>query len=418
MDKKRILLIILFILLCSILAFAIYFVFFKSPSGEIIPGKKTGQGGELFPSIGEGDIKIGEGTKDQLPDTGKETEIETPEEIVSSITEAINLQGKTEIAKVKENQISNMNVANLDSDKQGAKFYNPQDGKFYYLNAKGEVEILSDKVFYNVENVTWSPTQDEGIIEYPDGSNIYYNFKEEKQVTLPKHWEDFDFSDDGNQIVSKSMAELTDNRWLITSDPTGNNIQLIESMGNNANKVIVDWSPNNQVIALSATGQASGSNQEIVLVGLNNENYASLTVAGRGLETEWSPDGKKLLHSVYNSNNNYKPQLWISDATPDTVGQNRKPLGLNTWASKCTFSSDSRYVYCGVPTELKDGAGFAPETANYTFDNLYKIDLQTGTKIKVNLEENHTIDSIFLDSTNRNLYFTDKNKTGIFKLSV
>ncbi|MFA5211161.1 MAG: hypothetical protein WC414_01485 [Patescibacteria group bacterium] len=417
MDKKKILYIILFITVCCLLAYAIYFVFFRKATTP--EGGETGTTpGGNFPTVNEGGTKTGGESTGTLPETGEKPDTEDGKKPLETANEIINLQPTVNTQKSKETQVVNTKVANVSYSQNGAKFYNPQDGKFYFLNSEGKLELLSDKVFYNVENVTWSPTQNEGIIEYPDGSNIYYNFEEEKQVTLPKHWEDFDFSTDGGSIVSKSMAELADNRWLITSDPTGNNIELIESMGNNADKVIVDWSPNNQIIALSATGEASGNNQEILLVGLNNENYASLTVAGRGLETKWSPDGKRLLHSVYNSANNYKPELWISDATPETVGENRQPLGLNTWADKCAFSSDSRYIYCGVPTELRDGAGFAPEVANSIADSLYKIDLITGTKTKISLDETYTINTIIIDQNGKNLYFTDKNKNGIFKINL
>lgn len=416
MDKKKILYIILFITICSLLAYAIYFVFFKTKT--IAPGKtSTSTTSGTFPSVNDGKTPTPVTPDTVLPSTPDRPGTTDGEKPIDSANEIINLQGDIDSKTEKIKQISTLKVSNISSSQDKAKFYNPQDGKFYVLDDKGEIKLLSDKVFYNVDNVTWSPTKNEGIIEYPDGSNIYYNFDDNKQVTLPKHWEDFDFSNNGDQIVSKSMATIAENRWLITSDPTGNNIQLISNMGENANKVIVDWSPNNQVIALSSTGDAAGANQEILLVGLNNENYASLLVAGRGLETQWSPEGNKLLHSVYNAENNYKPELWITDATPDTVGENRKPLGLNTWASKCTIS-DERYVYCGVPTELRDGAGFAPEVADYTADNLYKIDLLTGTKTNIPLETAHTIENIFTSEDGKTLFFTDKNKSGIFKISL
>lgn len=415
MDKKKIIYIVLFILACSFLAYAIYFVFFKK-AGPATEPTDTGTTPGTFPSIDGGTIPT-PGT----PGTSLPTTPDRPQEpgipIIDSATEIINLQGDVTPKTDKISQVTDLNTSNVKYSQGSAKFYNNQDGKFYTLDKDGNIKLLSDKVFYNVEKMTWSPTQNEGIIEYPDGSNIYYNFDDNKQVTLPKHWQEFDFSANGGQIISKSMAELTDNRWLITSDPTGNNIELIAQMGENSDKVIVDWSPNNQVIALSATGDPAGNNQEILLIGLNNENYAALTVSGRGLETQWSPEGNKLLHSVYNAENNYKPELWITDATPDTVGQNRKPLGLNTWASKCTMASE-RFVYCGVPTELRDGAGFAPEVANYTPDNLYKIDLLTGTKVNIALETAHTINDIFTSEDGKTLYFTDKNKDGIFKIDI
>lgn len=171
-------------------------------------------------------------------------------------------------------------------------------------------------------------------------------------------------------------------------------------------------------MALSATGDPLGADQQQILpIGLNQENYKGLVVEGRGLEIEWSPDGSKLLHSVYNNASDYKPELWIVDATPDTMGNNRKPLGVNTWASKCTMA-DNRFVYCGVPTSMETGTGFTPEISDVVSDDIYKIDMQTGIKTVVPTDGFHTIDSMYTSEDGTTLYFTDKNDSGIFEIPI
>ncbi len=189
-------------------------------------------------------------------------------------------------------------------------------------------------------------------------------------------------------------------------------------MGANADKVEVNWSPSNQVVALSRTGEALGSDrQQILLVGLNGENFQGLIVEGRGLVDQWSPQGEKLLYSVYNARNDYQPELWVVNAYGDQIGTNRRLLGLNTWADKCTFENE-RFVYCGVPSFLETGAGFARQIADYTTDKLIKIDLESGIKTEIPLNSSHTIDTIFLDSTNENIYFTDKSQNGLFSIEL
>ncbi|PLX29100.1 hypothetical protein C0581_00010 [Candidatus Parcubacteria bacterium] len=417
MDKRRIIYMVLFILVCILLGFAIYRVFFYKPPTIPISGPGTGQSGE-FPSVGEGktpgQIATPPGT---LPPSGERptTPGGIPTGPAGTPDEDTLIPTGTELVK----RITDVTVANLSGDADGgARFYNSQDGKFYRINANGKVELMNDKVFFGVDNVTWSPENNESIIEYPDGANTYFNFDTNEQVTLPTHWEEFTFSNEGQQIAAKSMGLDPENRWIITSDPRGNNIKLIEPMGENASKVNVDWSPTRQVVALSATGKSLGSDrQEILLVGLNHENYKSLTVEGRGMQSQWSPEGSKLLHSVYNGRNDYKPELWIVDSTPDTVGQNRKPLSVNTWADKCTMTSE-RFVYCGVPDTLETGAGFAPQLADNTRDDLFKIDTVTGIKTKIALDDYYTIESIHTSEDGDMLYFTDKNKTGVFQIPI
>ncbi len=294
------------------------------------------------------------------------------------------------------------------------RYYNANDGKFYQVTTNGEIKPLSSQVFYNAQKITWAKNTNEAVIEYPDSSKIVYNFDTNKQVTLPKHWQDFSFSSDGSQIAAKSLGTDPSNRWLITVNSDGTGAKFIEPMGDNADKVIVDWSPNQQVAAFSQTGQPQGGERrEVLFVGLNGENFKSTVVDGSGFLPLWSTTGQKLLYSVYSSQSDFKPQLWIVDSQGDNIGNNRKLLQLNTWADKCTFSNDDT-VYCAVPKDLPTGAGMSRSIANYNYDDLYKIDLKTGLKTPISLGGDYNINNIFYDATTNKVMFTDLNKTGIF----
>lgn len=416
MDKKRLFLIIGFIILSFLLGYAIYRVFFARTKELTSPGSTpiTGTPG-TFPTIGDRqNTDQTNGSDNTLPistntgGTGTQTGQGTPSNIS-------NFSGAQPfVAKPVSVDLGSPSAGQNGS----ARFYNKTDGKFYMLDRQGQVRTLSDTVFYNVEKVTWSPQANESIIEYPDGSNIYYDFDTNEQVSLPKHWESFSFSKEGSEISAKSIGLSPDSKWLITADPTGKNINLVEPLGTNASKVIVDWSPNRQVIALSLTGDPIGGlRQEVLLVGQHHENFKSIEVEGRGLETQWSPNGTKLLHSVYSSRNDYKPELWIVDATPDTAGENRKPLGVNTWASKCTMANE-RTVYCGVPQTLESGSGFAPEVADFTPDIFYQIDTVTGIRTELEVNETHVVDTMFVSQDGTTLNFTDKNQPGLFQIPL
>ncbi len=295
------------------------------------------------------------------------------------------------------------------------RYYNANDGKFYRVTPTGDIKALSNQVFYNAENVTWAKGKNQAVIEYPDQSKIVYNFDTNKQTTLPKHWEDFSFSSDGNQIAAKSLGLDPSNRWLITVNSDGTGTKLIEPMGENSDKVIVNWSPNQQVAAFSQTGAPQGGERrEVLFVGLNGENFKSAIVDGSGFMPQWSTTGKKLLYSVYSSRSDFKPELWIVDSQGDSIGGNRKLLQLNTWADKCTFGNDDT-AYCAVPKDLPTGAGMSRSIANYNYDDLYKIDLRTGLKTPISLDGDYNINSISYDTNKNKVIFTDLNKTGVFE---
>ncbi len=406
MDKKRLIFAVIFIIVTILLGYLLYRVFFakKETAVDLSPGSVTTPG--VLPSANEGVVTPG-----VTPRPG----------VLPSADEIVYIDEYDEIDQYQPypiNQVVDAPILDPKINKNGVtNFYNQSDGKFYKLGSDGRPVALSDDVFYNVENVTWSPTKNESIIEYPDGSNIYYNFDNSKQVTLPKHWEDFSFSPLGDKIASKSIGLAEENRWLVTADPTGSSVTLIEPMGNNADRVTIDWSPNKQVVALSRTGEALGADrEEILFVGLHGENFRSMIVEGRDFREKWSPSGQKMLYSVYSIRSNFQPELWIVNAEGDDIGSGRKLLNLSTWADKCTFADD-RFVYCAVPRNTQMGSGLAPGLLDNTEDSLYKIDTKTGIKTEIRLDDYHTIDEIFIGDDNT-LFFTDKNQSGLFNMPL
>lgn len=408
MDKRKIIFAGIFLLVCVGVGFLLYWVFFakkEKPITTVQPGVEEPTAGQ-FPSAGTGQPTLPTTKPGKLPTA--ETKPITPKTVTPEVKPSFPITSKVDAS-----------ILGSGKDSVGsAKFYNTTDGKFYRLNKDGSVASLSDEVFFNVQNATWSPTKNESIIEYPDGSNIYYNFDTKKQVTLPKHWQDFSFSPLGDKIAGKSMGLATENRWLVTADPQGKSVKLIAPLGNNAGKVTVNWSPNKQIVATSRTGDPQGADKEEVLfVGLQGENFKSIIVEGRGFESQWSGTGKKLLYSVYSGRSDFKPELWIVNAEGDSIGTGRKMLNLNTWSEKCAFADD-RFVYCAVPTDMQTGAGFAPGLSDTTNDKIYKIDTETGIKTELQTDGYYTIDGMFLGDNNKTLYFTDKNKSGLFNVPI
>ncbi len=307
----------------------------------------------------------------------------------------------------------------LAGDGSTIQYYNRSDGKFYRILPDGSAQTLSDKVFFNVSAVTWAGDRAQAILEYPDGANILYNFATGRQATLPRHWQNFSFSPRSDGIAFLSLGADQDSRWLAISSPDGSGSRAIEGLGNNADKVHVAWSPNDQVVAFSRTGLPQGANeQEILLIGKNHENYRSLIVNGIGFRPRWSPDGAKLLYSATSADNDWKPQLWIAGATPANIGEGKTGLGLATWADKCAFANPGT-IYCAVPTNLPRGAGLYPAIAANTPDQLWKVDLRTGARQLIAIpSEDHTIDTITISNDERSLYFTDKISGQLYKIDL
>jgi hypothetical protein len=289
------------------------------------------------------------------------------------------------------------------------QYYDPSAGRFYRIGPDGRAVPLSDRQFPNVQSVAWAPRDDRAILEFPDGANVLYDFRTNRQVTLPKHWEDFSFAPDGNRIAGKSIGLDRENRFLFEAEPDGNGFRALEPLGTNARFVDVAWSPNNQVVAFSRTGNDIGDGrQQILLIGRNGENFPGLTVEGGDFRPTWSPSGQRILYSDVDDSNDYKPELWIVGGAGDTIGSNRKRLRVDTWADKCTFANETT-VYCAVPTHLQRGAGLEPAVADATPDIIERIDLTTGLRTTIGLPaDDMTVTRLSVAPDGSALYFPSR----------
>ncbi len=407
-STKKIILIVLLLVVAGLIAFALYTLFFKTPelgqpSNQNTNSSQTG----VFPKAQDNNQTTAtnsNSTGNSLPSAG------TIPKPGSATFEP------TPVAKITPNTAD---FPSLSSSNGSLRYQNSSDGKFYRVDKTGAVTPLSDQVFYRVDKVTWATNQDKAVLEYPDGSKTIYNFETKKQVSLPKHWEDFSFSPTGSEIAAKSMGLSPENRWLVTAKDDGTGTQLIEPMGDYADQVQVNWSPSRQTVAFSKTGQALGADrQQILMIGLNGENFKSLTVEGLNFLPEWSPTGKKLLYSSDSARSDFKPELWIVDAYGDDIGSNRQSIKLNTWADKCTFADDTT-LFCAVPRDLPQGAGMARDLSSGSYDDVYKVDVTTGLKTPISLgSDNYTVKSLSYDKTKNQLLFTDNNQSGIFQVKL
>jgi Tol biopolymer transport system component len=396
-NFKKIFLIIAFVIVIIFIGYLIYKVFFATPTAEIIQSTDqinqtqapTGQLPEAQP-----------GTNVIIDDFAQQGTLDVGSDIVAQ-TETTTTQAD----RVGLSKTASSVSPTVSTDGSGVQFYNKIDNQFYKLESNGQVTALTDKKFYNVDTITWSPDKNKAIMEYPDKTKIIYDFSTDQQINLPSHWEDFSFSPDGNQIVFKSMGLDTDNRWLAVMNSDGTQAKQVEAIGVNAEQVIPSWSPNNQIVAMMSEG-ADFNTKNIYFIGLNGENFRMTTTEGRGFEPLWSPQGDKLLYSVYSDTDNYKPRLWTVAAQGDNIGADRMPIDLETWANKCTFVSNDQ-LYCAVPQTLDEGAGMFPFLSDNTTDDLYKVDLKYGTKTLVSNKIDFPMNNLMVTNNESEIFFTD-----------
>ncbi|PIQ80359.1 MAG: hypothetical protein CO042_03505 [Parcubacteria group bacterium CG_4_9_14_0_2_um_filter_41_8] len=402
-DRTKLILKILgFIAIVLIMAWIIWALFFKAPSQSYIPGRttQTQEQGQL--------PQTQEGPGGQVIDTTQRPSTLVPEETPQAPGPDIVASGSRTLAK----QITPTRADFSAMTSSGNfNYYDWRDEKFYRVTPGSNPSLLSDEIFRSVESAAWSHNGDTAILEFPDKSNIYYNFETGQQATLPREAQEFTFSPDDNQLAYEYIGASEDDRWIITSSPDGQGQQLIQPLGKESRNVKVDWSPNNQVIA-TYRNPTSSFGEEVFFIGFNEENNLSLQTNGIGFEGAWSPKGKQILYSVYNESTNYNPVLYISGAEGDNIGLGNRSLQVQTWPDKCSFASEDT-VYCAVPQYLDQGSGIFREQTQTVPDTIYKIDLinNQSTPIAFPETENQssfTIENIMISDDGSELYFTDR----------
>jgi hypothetical protein len=404
---KKILLAIVFVLAIFIFGFLLYLLFFKPSQPAVITEEMpvtTGRAGLPLAQPSTGQIA--------LPSQGPAGLLPAAEQLPQANPTAQG--GLTQTSEL--NQTPSLG-ATLAANGRDLLYYDREDGKFYRVTKDGQATLLSDVVFNQVQKITWSPDKTRAILEYPDRAKIIYNFSANKQISLPKHWQDFDFSPDGSRIVMKSLGDNQDNRWLAVIDSQGTDAKKVAALGDKNETVYPSWSPNNQTVAMFTEG-VSLDEQNVFFVGLNDENFKALTIEGRGFEPKWSPAGDRLLYSVYSSDNGLKPELWLTQAQGENIGAGRLKLNLQTWADKCVFASAAD-VYCAVPQQLEEGSGLFPELAKGVKDNLYKINVQTGLKKLMAIPDGYfTMSNLIVSADGSYLYFTDEDTERLNKIKL
>lgn len=407
---KRILLIIGFVLLAAAAAFALWWFFFRqalpTPGGPAQPGAPSAGG--TLPSAGPAQPGVpgAPGAPGTLP-VSPGTPGAAPTGVGAPAQTSLLRDGVTSDVRP-------------TADNTGARYYNPDDGKFYRVTPDGVSVALSDQSFPSVDSVTWGNKTDQAILTFPDGSKVYEDFRSNKQATLPSHWQDFSFSPDDTQVVAKSVALDPGSRYLIVSNPDGTNPRAIEPLGENDGKTFPAWTPNNQIIAYAEVGDAVGfDRQQVILVGQNHENFRALDVEGRGFLPLWSPDGTRVLYSVWNASTDYRPELWVSGGGATNVNDDRTQLNIQTWADKCVWANADQ-LYCAVPDTLPTGAGLQRELFTNLPDSFYRIDLRTGAKAFLGKPEGVSGGAVqlVLTTDQQHILFTDAQTGKLYNFVI
>lgn len=348
--------VIAYVLLVAFFVWIVWMVFFRAPSTPPIPNANTNTG--TLPNQNTGG-----------PTNGNQNTTVFPGQLPG--IDSVARGGATKVNVAVDAPVGSVKIKGGD-----AYYYNELDDRFYRMGPDGKPILLTDQIFPEAHDIQFSPTNNEAVVSFPDGTNILYNFDRDQQVTLPKQMGEIRFANDGSQIGFEFYQGHPDENFLGVSNPDGSTLTPIEALGDRGHDFAINWSPSKQVVATFRDAE-DGVRQKVFFVGQNQENFKALTVDGRGFSGMWTPSGSQIVYSVYSADTDYQPELFIADAVGDRVGANKQSLGLRTFMDKCAFGGTNQ-LYCAVPNDLPEGAGLNRGLTEGLVDSFYKIDLLSG----------------------------------------
>jgi hypothetical protein len=106
-------------------------------------------------------------------------------------------------------------------------------------------------------------------------------------------------------------------------------------------------------------------------------------------------------------------------------GNQFQSLGFTTFASKCVWSADSKYLFCALPGDISENAILPndwQEGKLRTADTFWKIEVSSGKKARL-IETKKIYGSFdalnpFLSKDEKTLFFVNKVDGKLYKLSL
>lgn len=396
---QRYLLIIAFIVLVVGIFVTAWLLFFQPLFRIVQPGNENINGGPgLLPNS---NVRPANANVNGPVARGPNA-LPAPAEVANGdLTLARSISNKTTVAPV------------VSSDGRTIIFYSDLDDRFVRLDPEtGNLTDVGSQKFPEVQNITWAPDGGRAVLEFPDDRKIIYDFSTQRQFNLPNEAQDFSFSGDSSRVAYEYIGGGPDESFLVTTQADGTGTKAIAKLGEKADSVQVAWSPSGEVVGLFRQG-IDAEQQEVVFIGQNDENYKNLETEGRGFRGKWTPDGTKLLYTVYSEETNWNPELHLVYAQGDDIGRGNVNLGLQTSLDKCAFNRSGTHVYCAVPDLMERGSGLYPEFSSAVKDTLYTINLSNGSiqplaqPVTEGLDR-FTVGTLMLTPDESELYFTDQ----------
>jgi hypothetical protein len=313
--------------------------------------------------------------------------------------------------------------ATLSSDGKYIYFLLGNNGQVNQVDLSGKLEkVLSTVDFSGIKQVLWNKPKNKLLVKTsnsPNSNKFYlYNLPDKSETPLKDNLDSAAWSNLGDKIIYKYYDPKSKKRTISVSDPDGRNWRDLVDF----DYVGVEISPvpNSSLVSFWPSANAFTSTS-VNTIQFSGENKKEILKDRYGVDTLWSPNGAWAAVSYTDQKGGHKTDLAIMNSDG---GQFRSMI-FPTFASKCTWSADSQYLYCALPGDIPE-TSVLPNDWNEnkisTSDTFWKIEIASGKKERLVDAEKiagaYNVLKPFLSSDEKSLFFINKSDGKLYKLSL
>lgn len=279
-------------------------------------------------------------------------------------------------------------------------FYLADDGSTFYkakfnVNSDGNIETVYNRAISNpplsgIQSVIWSPKKDAAILK--KGTSAYffdfqkYNFVSQEEKKYSDNVGDIAWSPDDSKIAYY-YAPPNGEKSLIFADKTNSEVTRVANLAEmNINNPYLAWSPNSEWLIVIPRN-ASYETNKIYLFNAYTRSFKTISDTGNNLEAKFSPDGSKIIYSIYSKDPASPVRAVLS--IMDSDGNNKRSLDLRADLKKVIWLNNNNQEIIVATWDSEKNAesifGYnveSKEQSNFNYSlpaNVYTSDLSLST---------------------------------------
>ncbi|MEA1925938.1 MAG: hypothetical protein U9M90_01685 [Patescibacteria group bacterium] len=295
-----------------------------------------------------------------------------------------------------------------------------QNQRFLFVDFNGKTKnSVGAHPFIDVKSIDWDVKKQKALIK--DRNRYYiYNLNDNSAKELNENIDVAVWGAKGSKIIYKYYNPKTRNRVLGMMDPNKDDSEevIIEDLRYKQINLITSFKKSKVCLFPSPSAHVK---ENFECYDWRNNKKILEYKGAFGADYLWSHNGKHVLASYLQEKGGKR---LLIGAANDKLSE-FKGLNFLTSVKKCTWSKDNVHVYCGMLNGMSDLA-ILPDDWNdekfYSADTFWRINTIDGKKKRlIDVEKMPVkIDAVdlFLDSSEKYLFFTDRRSGSLYRLAI